>query len=202
MRFHMLGILAAMLLVLGSPTGLRAQDVGVVQSEILVLDPDRLISETIFGKRLSADYQDRRDKLIARNRQLETELEAEEQALTDLRAEKTPEEFKKLADEFDTKVQRIRRDSDRAVRDLELSRERSPVVFMRTVEPVLIELMSDAGGSVLLDVRSVMLSANVIDITDIAISRIDHQIGEGPAEIDLLPQATGQDPAPDETGQE
>ncbi len=175
-----IGILASALLAIATPGPLLAQDVGVVQSELLVLDPDRLFAETQFGQRLNTEYLNQRDVIIARNRKLETELEAEEQALTDMRAEKTPDEFKVLADAFDTKVQQIRRDSDRAVRDLELSRERAPVIFMRTVEPILGQLMQDAGGVVVLDVRSVLLRSNVIDITGIAISRIDREIGAGP----------------------
>lgn len=181
MRLTTLGILAVVLLTGVTPGVAAAQDVGVVQSEILVLDPDRLFSETLFGKRLNAEYLVKREALIARNRKLEGELEAEEQALTDMRAEKSPEEFKMLADAFDAKVQDIRRDSDRAVRDLELGRERAPVIFMRAVEPVLGQLMQDAGGSVVLDLRSVLLRTNVIDITELAISRIDQQVGEGPA---------------------
>lgn len=177
---------------LGAFPQARAQEVGVVQSDILMLDPDRLFTETRFGQRLNDDYLAQREQLIARNRQLETELEAEEQELTDLRAKKTPEEFRALADAFDAKVQQIRADSDRAVRDLELSRERAPVIFMRTVEPVLVELMRDAGGSVVLDVRSVLLRDDTIDITDIAISRIDQRIGAGPQ-----PRQTHQNPAPD-----
>jgi Skp family chaperone for outer membrane proteins len=116
---------------------------------------------------------------MARNRKLEAELEAEEQRLTDLRAEKTPDEFRKLADAFDTKVQRIRRDSDRAVRDLERRRERAPVTFLRRVQPVLVELMRDAGGAVIIEARSVLLRADAVDVTDLAIARIDARIGDG-----------------------
>ena len=156
-----------------------AQEVGVVQSDILVLDPDRLFSETQLGQRINRDYLAERDKLIARNRKIEGELEAEELALTKLRSEKTPEEFRELADAFDAKVQEIRRDSERAVRDLERSRDRAPVTFMRMVEPVLLDLMRDANGAVILDVRSVLLRTDVVDITSVAISRVDAAIGNG-----------------------
>lgn len=182
-------------LALAYPSGAPAQNIGVVQSDILVIDPDRLFVETEFGQRLNADYLAQRDALAAQNRKLETELEAEEQALTDMRAEKTPEEFRALADDFDTKVQEIRRNADRAVRDLELGRERAPVIFMRTVEPVLIDLMRDAGGSVILDLRTVLLRADVIDITDLAISRINERVGRGP-QLQSLP-ATGGDTEPE-----
>lgn len=164
-----------------APFAAQAQNVGVVQSDILVLDPDRLFKETLFGQRLNGDYLKQREQLSALNDQRSADLEAEEQALTDLRAQKTPEEFRDLADAFDTKVQQIRRDSDRAVRDLELSRERAPGIFMRAVQPVLVELMQDAGGAVVMDVRTVLLRSDVIDITDVAIARIDQRIGSGPA---------------------
>ena len=114
------------LMVMSAPPAM-AQQVGVVQSDILVLDPDRLFSETLLGQRINREYLAEREKLIARNRKIEAELEAEELSLTELRAEKTPEEFRDLADAFDAKVQEIRRDSERAVRDLERRRDRAPV---------------------------------------------------------------------------
>ncbi len=156
-----------------------AQNIGVVQSDILVLDPEKLFAETQLGQRINAEYLAERDKLIARNRKIEAELEAEELALTNLRAEKTPAEFRILADAFDTKVQEIRRESERTVRDLERSRERAPVLFMRKIEPVLVQVMRDSGGAVIMDIRSVLLRADVIDITDLVISRVDEAIGDG-----------------------
>ncbi len=156
-----------------------AQQAGPARGGILVLDPDKLFAETLLGKRINRDYLAERDKLIARNRKIEAELEAEELALTGLRAEKTPAEFRKLADEFDAKVQDIRRDSERAVRDLERSRDRTPLAFMRQVEPVLIELMRETGGAVILDVRNILLRVDTVDITDAAIRRVDTEIGDG-----------------------
>jgi Skp family chaperone for outer membrane proteins len=174
----------------------QAQDVGVVQSEILVLDPERLFSQTELGERMTAEYQAARESLSNRNRRLEAELEAEEQALTEQRETLSPEAFRELADEFDAKVQRIRRESDTAVRNLERRWELAPVSFMRRVEPVLVELMQDAGGAVVLDARSVLLRADVVDITDLAASRINAEIGKGPAPRPEQP------PAPEATGSE
>lgn len=180
----------------------NAQNIGVVQSDILVLDTERLFAETLLGKRMTDEYQAARDELIAKNRQLEAELEAEEQSLTVLRAEKTPEEFRELADAFDTKVQQIREDSERRVRDLERGRELAPINFMRMAEPVLAELMDDANGSVILDKRSALFSAGVIDITDLAIVRVDAAIGEGAEKGDLEPNdGTSSGEVPDEVPQ-
>lgn len=156
-----------------------AQSVGVVQSDILVLDPERLFERTQLGQAISARLQQEREALIARNRQLEADLEAEELALTEKRAETSPEEFRALADAFDEKVQQIRQDSERRMREHERNRERAPLDFMRQVEPVLVELMLEAGASVVMDRRSVLLRNDVVDITDAAVQRIDTLLGNG-----------------------
>lgn len=185
-----LGIVSLMVALSTVTTApVTAQGVEILKSDILVLDPDKLFSETLLGKRINREYLAEREKLIARNRKIETELEAEELALTEQRAQTTPDEFRDLADAFDEKVQEIRRDSERAVRDLERRRDRAPVTFMRIVEPVLIQLMRETEGAVILDVRSVLLRADVVDITPLAIRRVDAEIGEGAAsETETAPQ--------------
>ncbi|WP_397543157.1 OmpH family outer membrane protein [Roseovarius salis] len=172
-------VLALALLPVFAPIAM-AQGIGVVQSEILVLDPERLFEETRLGKRMLAEHQEKREQLAARNRKLEAELEAEEKRLTEQRDETSPEEFRDLADAFDSKVQQIRRDSERRARDLERERERLPLAFLRSVEPVLTEVMQKAGGVVVLDARTVLFRADVVDVTDAAIARIDEVIGKGP----------------------
>lgn len=43
----------------------------------------------------------------------------------------------------------------------------------------MIEVMREAGGVVVMDARSVLFRADVIDITDLMIARLDEEIGEG-----------------------
>jgi hypothetical protein len=75
----------------------------------------------------------------------------------------------------------LRRESERLSRELERRRDFAPVQFMRVVQPVLGDILTEADAVALLDVRSVILRADVADVTDAAISRIDAGIGEGPA---------------------
>jgi len=171
------GSLLALCLCLVGAGHAGAQGVGVVQSDVLVINPDKLFAETQLGETMNEELQAKRDALIAHNRKLEAELEAEEKALSELRAETSPEEFRDLADAFDAKVRNIRQDSDRRARDLDRIRAQAPVTFMRLVEPVLVEIMRDADAAVIMDSRSVLLRAEVVDITDIAVSRIDAEIG-------------------------
>ena len=180
---RLIGAFLALGLLTAVPTAGTAQGPDMTRSDIVVLDPERLFEETELGKRMLADHKAEREALAARNRKLEAELEAEEKRLTELRDETSPEEFRELADDFDTRVQELRRDSERRVRRLERKRERLPLVFLREVEPVLIEVMRKAGGTVVLDARTVLFRADAVDVTDAAITRIDAAIGAGPEEL-------------------
>ena len=180
------GIMA--MLGLGAPDAGHAQQLGVVTSDIVVIDTERLLTETDYGKRLQREIQSARDRLIARNERIASELEAEEQALTEQRPDTPPDEFRDMADAFDTKVTRLRNEAERNSQELERRRDRAPLQFMRVVQPVLAELLEEAEAVVMLDLRSVLLHDNVADVTDLAIMRINARIGEGP---DSLPEPAG-----------
>lgn len=160
----------------------------VVQSQelrtpILTIDSDRLYSESAFGKRVERDIETRTNALAEENRILEAELEAEERSLTEQRAELTPEEFRTLADAFDARVQTIRREREAHGRSVGTQLDEKRVRFLNAAAPILEDIMREAGAGVILERRSVFISANAIDITIAAIARIDSVLGDG-AETD------------------
>jgi Skp family chaperone for outer membrane proteins len=178
----LIGLLA---LALGSPVAAPAQQLGVVSSDVVVIDSERLLTETEYGKRLQREVQEERERLIAHNERVAAQHEEEEQSLTELRGTVAPEEFRDIADAFDNKVTELRRESEAKSRELERRRELAPLQFMRVVQPVLADLLTEADAVAMLDRRGVLLHAEVADVTDLAISRIDAQVGSGP---DALPQ--------------
>ena len=173
---------------LGVTDGARAQQLGVVTSDIVVIDTERLLTETDYGKRLQREIQAARDRLIARNERIASDLEAEEQALTEQRPKMPPDEFRAMADAFDTKVTRLRNEAESNSQQLERRRERAPLQFMRVAQPVLAELLDEAEAVAMFDLRSVLLHDKVADVTDLAIMRINARIGAGP---DTVPESTG-----------
>ena len=166
--------------LLAAPSAGGAQQLGVVSSDVVVIDTERLLTETDYGKRLQRDIQQERDRLIAENERIASELEDEEQALTEKRSETPPDEFREMADAFDTKVTRLRNEAERNSQRLERRREMAPLQFMRVVRPVLGNLLAEAEAVVILDTRSTLLHENVADVTDLAIMRINARVGEGP----------------------
>ena len=169
------GVLA-LATVSGSPIGAYAQDgaqTAVPRSQVVVIDTDRLVKESKPGQAMLSELQQQRDTLIARNREIEARLQAEEKSLTRKREATPPEAFRKMADAFDAKVQRIRKERDQAGRDLEHQAETLPVRFLRMVQPVLGGVLKDAGAGVMIERRSVLMSLDAVNVTDAAIARID-----------------------------
>ncbi|MEO0372676.1 MAG: OmpH family outer membrane protein [Pseudomonadota bacterium] len=172
-------VLVAALITFGAPvTTALAQEPRVFRSDILVIDPERLFENSNLGRTMLAAHQKKREALAAENEELAAELEAEEQRLTDIRSTTSPDEFRDMADAFDARVQQIRADSERRVRDLERERDGLPAEFLSQVDQIILDVMRAAGGVVLLDQRSVILRADVVDITDRAITRINAEFGE------------------------
>lgn len=61
-----------------------------------------------------------------------------------------------------------------------VSSERPPgASFFAASLPVLEGIMRETGAGVILDHSTVFLSADVVDITDLAITRIDKVLGDG-----------------------
>lgn len=163
-------------------TGAAQQDqrpLARLQSPILTVEPERLFGDSAFGQRITEELDRLGAELAAENRRIEAELTEEEQALTEQRETLPPEEFRALADAFDEKVQRIRREQDGKARALAVRSEEARRAFLAAAQPVLEQLMRDAGAAVIVERRSIFMSAEVIDITDEAIARIDAEIGDG-----------------------
>ena len=184
-------VMMALALPLAAPA--NAQVAG--DAPLLTIESERFFSESAFGQRVAAEIDAASTELASENRRIEAELMEEEQALTDRRAEMDPDEFRALADEFDTRVQRIRREQEAKARILAERTDTARVTFLSAARPVLGQLMRDAGASVVLERGSVFFSSNASDITDRAISSIDAAIGDG-ADAETAPP-----PAGDGTGQ-
>lgn len=156
-----------------------AQQLGLPDSAILTISSDRLYAESDYGRRVAEEFETESGKLAAENRRIEQELTDEEQELTDRRPGMEAAAFRELANAFDEKVKRIRRAQDAKARALVQKNEGEQVRFIQAARPILAELMREAGAGVILERSSVFLSANAIDVTEVAIARMNATVGDG-----------------------
>lgn len=195
--------LAAAILI-AVPAHAPAQELGRVVSPILTLDRERLYAETEFGQRVSQELEAASNALAAETRRIEAALEEEEKSLTAQRETLTPEEFRKLADDFDEKVQSLRSEREQAQSNMQSQMETAQLDFFNRIGPVLGQLVRERGAVLIVDRRAVLLAAANVDITDAAILRIDAVLGDGTKASETtapaVEEAPGLDtiPAPEE----
>lgn len=167
---------------------------GVPASAVVVLDRDALFTQSLFGKRIASDIEAASVDLATENRQIEADLEAEELELTTLRDTMDPDEFRGVAADFDEKVNGIRQAQDAKSRAITQQTERAQQIFLEQANPVLVRLAQETGALVILDRRIVIASADQVDITDIALARIDEVLGDGGALFQTPPVPRPQTP--------
>ena len=143
-------------------------------SPILTIDRDRMINETRRGAAMMQALEAKANDLARENQQIEADLVAEEQELTEKRATLPPEEFRALANDFDERVQKLRAEQDEKAA-LFLNREREEVrnTFLRDSSNVVSEIARAKGALIVIDRRDVYISAEIIDITDEVIERLN-----------------------------
>ena len=157
---------------------ITAAQTEVPKSSILTIDSERLFRQSVYGQRIMREFEAERERLLEDKVKIEGELEAEELDLTQKRATLEPNEFRKLAEAFDTKVQAARLAQDETSRRLTRDLEQDRAEFLRVSLPFLAEIVRAAGAVAVLERTSVFLSADSVDITTLAIARMNESIGD------------------------
>jgi len=146
---------------------------------IYTLNQEAMFAQSAFGQRVRQTIESRSSGIAAENRRIEEELKAEEQALTEQRPTLDPAEFRQLADAFDAKVEEIRTTRAKKSADLSAWTDAERTRFFELAFPVLLDLAKELGASAILDMRTVIIASDQIDITATAQKRVDQALGDG-----------------------
>lgn len=180
---RMFPYLAAVCLALamtGGGAGAQPLSFGTIDGPpVVVLNQDRLFSESLYGQRVQAELETASTDLAQENRDIEARLLEEEQQLTQQRSEMSAEEFQPLADAFDVRVEDIRTTQDERLRELNALADAAERRFVQLTTPILRDLLRDQGAAAVLDSRAVIYLAEGADITDRALARINRELGDG-----------------------
>lgn len=176
---HRLALAVALCVIAGAGV---AQELPLATGQpvnaILTLDQDRLYQSSRFGQQILTEINSQFKALQAENRDIEAGLEEEERKLTEERATLPAEQFREKAAAFDAKVKEIRAARDAKARDLALQRDAAQKKFLDAAFPILASIMAEQGASAIVNRSAIILSFDRIDITDIAIARIDAQLAK------------------------
>jgi len=148
-------------------------------SSVLTVDLEKIARESDYGQRVNGLYQAEILTLQSQAKQVEAELIAEEQDLVAQRDIVSPEEFKELSQAFDRKVVAIREDQNSKQSELQAKQRDDQRNLLRLIAPILYEIVSARGASVLIDRRNIVLDLSSVDITDEAIAKVNETLGDG-----------------------
>lgn len=148
---------------------------------LLTVDQERLFSESLWGKRAQREIEERGSKIEAENKRLARKLSDEEAELTEMRERLDPAEFRRQAEAFDVRATEIRRERAQVVQELSVKAEEDRNAFYRAARPIMGEVMQARDALAVLDLRTVFVSLDSVDITDELIDAIDDRLGEGPS---------------------
>lgn len=146
---------------------------------VLIIDSDRLYSETLYGRRIEAELAAQVSEVQAENDAIAETLRQEERSLTLRRPEMTPEAFRAEAEAFDEKVQEVRQARDAKTVELQVMRADARAQFEDRVQGIVANIMLERGAVLVMEQRNVVLSVRAANITDDVIVRVDAQLGDG-----------------------
>lgn len=170
------GLFAGLLLLAYSAgTGLAQGE----SARFYTLSQERLFNLSEFGTRVRQEIETASLRIAAENQQIAQELRDEELALTEQRATLNPAEFRVLADAFDEKVELIRRAQAEKSQALGALPESEQQRFFESAFPILVTLAEELNALAILDERSTIIASDRIDITSLAIDRVNAAIGDG-----------------------
>jgi Skp family chaperone for outer membrane proteins len=152
-----------------------------VQSTILTLDQEALFSRSQFGKALRAEIAKDASLAEAETRKIDADLEVEERDLTEKRPKMSADDFRILADAFDTKVKNLRAEREAAASALRDKEAAARQKFVAAVTQIIGDYMVQRGATAIVDKKAIIVSLLSIDITMDIVALIDQKLGDGTA---------------------
>ena len=187
MGFCKIFVFIFMVLLSSLSSSVVGQNRIINKSSVLVLSQDDLFKKSVAGRALLKVFEEKQALLFSEASKVEQDFILEEQKLTDQRLIVSPADFQVLADEFDSKVEKMRKFRTNKDKKLQQDFIRWRKKFVQIVLPIVRELMAQYEASVVIDTinRGLIYDQN-IDVTDIIIKRLDEEFLSNPRILEKI----------------
>lgn len=162
----------------GSGPGPAEASADLPRAAVLIVNRTAVVENSVAAQALRDTERDVRARVQSELDEVKAELEAEEQALTELKQTMDPAEFDERARIFDRRVKEERRDAQERGAILVRFVQEARAALASALPRVLEELRRDAGALVILDSAAVAVADPGLDVTQQAIARYDREMGE------------------------
>tara|TARA_B100001173_G_scaffold251966_1_gene223000 strand:- start:7 stop:546 length:540 start_codon:yes stop_codon:yes gene_type:complete len=140
---------------------------------VLVIDVNKLVGLSDIGRTVQVQYEQAKSALDNEFEGLKTELIAEELRLSEIRKTTNVAEFRQLARDFDQRTTEVRDSYIERKNNIENVLNVNRRKIFEASVPYLKQILNQNNATVLIRKDQTVLSANGVDITDLAINTIN-----------------------------
>lgn len=140
---------------------------------ILVVSMDRILRDSQAGQSIREQAEELSTALRTELDLRREALREEERDLASLRDGLERATFNQRAEEFEEKVRALRRDEQDDGARLQRALARATSELRRSLQPILVTIMSERRAGVMLDEQHVLFNDKSLDVTEEAIKRLD-----------------------------
>ena len=159
----------------------------IPKGTVLVLSQDDLFRKSNYGKAISKFFKLKQEDLLIEGRKIEQQFVLEERKLTEKRLILQSEDFQKLADDFDRRVEQTRKSRAEKDRKLQQSFIKWKKKFAQIVLPIVRDIMTDTKAPLVVDTSTRgLIYDQKIDITEIVTQKLNEDFTSYPGKIDKI----------------
>ena len=157
-------------------TGLNLQAETYPNTSIAIVDLNLILSESKAAKGATKDFEKIQKDTESEIVESDKSMLEERNKLIEQQSVIAPEAFEVKAQDYEKKLQNYQSEKQNKLRKLENVLQTARNEILENVKPILEELSQELGVTVILEKKSVLLSATNMDITDDVIKKLNKQL--------------------------
>ena len=149
---------------------------GNLSAEIFYIDIDKIINQTNVGKHINKEFENSKKINDAKNLESKNLLKKREDSLITQKNILEPNEFNDKLNLFRKDVSNFNQLSQKSTRDLQNKLMKNKANFLKLIEPILLEYVSENNITYLLQKKYIIVGHNDLNKTTDIIELVDKKI--------------------------
>ena len=149
---------------------------GNLSAEIFYIDIDKIINQTNVGKHINKEFENAKKIYDAKNLESKNELQKREESLIAQKNILETSEFNNKLNLFRKDVNDFNQLSQKSTRDLQNKLMKNKANFLKLIEPILLEYVSENNITYLLQKKYIIVGHNDLNKTSDIIKLVDKKI--------------------------
>ena len=144
--------------------------------KVAILDLDKVLSDTIIGKKLLSNLENEEDKIFTNFKNKEKELKEQESKILASRNILSEEQFNIDVKEFQKKVNKYKTYKNKSLEELNKKKKEEFLKILTKINPIIEKYMQENSISIIHDKKNVFIANKNYDITENIVKLVNKNI--------------------------